>query len=542
MPKLKITSTTLILLVSFFITLANNQVLFSKAIQRLDVFSLQGGGYVATLFTIIFLALCSFLFIFGQRYLLKPLIIILLLLSATLSYFGQQLGVIFDEDMIRNISETVKDNNQQEATELLSLSLFKHVFIYGIVPSLLVLWANVSYKLFFKENIKRMVYLLVLLAISTSLVMMNFKYTSYFSRENRDLRFHITPLYAIDATWWFFKDEREKNTKPFMILGEDAVQTKRQPPQRTIGIMAVGEAARADHFSLNGYSRETNPKLKKEQLINYSQATACGTSTAFSVPCMFSFLNRDDYSVSRAALQSNSLDVLVNAGVKVVWLDNNSSCKGVCDRIGEINLRHKPDKNSPFYAHGEVFDEALIIEMDKILKTQADDQDILFVLHTLGSHGPKYYKRYPDEFSQFEPACKKATPQECTDAEIINAYDNTILYTDHVLSQIIEFLKAQSNAQSFMIYASDHGESLGENGVYLHGLPYFLAPDAQTQIPMLIWLSDSYLSRQALDTKQLQQRQLSSDISHDNLSHSLLGAFNVKSKAYKQKYDLLNRD
>ena len=183
--------------------------------------------------------------------------------------------------------------------------------------------------------------------------------------------------------------------------------------------------------------------------------------------------------------------------------------------------------------------------METLLKKESRDNkgnDILFVLHTLGSHGPKYYKRYPDKFSQFKPACRKATPQECTDAEIINAYDNTVLYTDHVLSQVIGFLKAQKQAQTFMIYASDHGESLGEKGVYLHGLPYFLAPSAQTHVPMLVWLSESYLSHQTLDTNTLKKQQTSTEISHDNLSHTLLGAFNVTSDVYKQEYDLLDSE
>ncbi len=538
MPRFSVSSIKLILLVALFITVAGNQVLFFKLTDRLDLLTLQGGGYAITLFSIIFLILVLIQLIFGVRYLLKPVMIFLLLVSASLSYFSQQLGVIFDVDMVRNVVETIKDNNKQEATELLSPPLIKHVLIYGVLPSILVLFAKVSFKPFFKESFRRIAAFLGVAAVVVALVMMNFKYTTYFSRENRDLRVYITPLYAIDSIKGYIRSERAKIKVPLTVLGKDAKQQK-VSKQRTVGIMVVGETARGDHFSLNGYSRETNPKLKNEAIINYQNVSSCGTSTAFSVPCMFSFLNREDYSPSKAALQSNSLDVLVKAGVEVIWLDNNSSCKGVCERIGEINLRKNPDEKSAYYSEGEVFDEALIGKMDALLKENNNNKDILFVLHTLGSHGPKYYKRYPDEFSQFEPACKKATPQSCTDTENINAYDNTILYTDYVLSQTIAFLKAQQDSQSFMLYASDHGESLGENGVYLHGLPYFLAPSAQTHVPMLIWLSDDYISAQSLNVEQLKQQQTSKNISHDNLSHSLLGAFNVKSRVYKQEYDLL---
>ena len=174
-----------------------------------------------------------------------------------------------------------------------------------------------------------------------------------------------------------------------------------------------------------------------------------------------------------------------------------------------------------------------------MLANDDENSDILIVLHALGSHGPKYYKRYPDEFSLFKPACKKATPQECTDKEIINAYDNTILYTDHVISQLINYLKTkQAENDTFLIYASDHGESLGENGVYLHGLPYFLAPEVQTHIPMLSWFSESYIQNEKLDMANMKTLQ-NKEVTHDYLSHSLLSAFDVKTMIYKSDYDLI---
>ncbi len=534
----QITSGKFILLVSLFLALANNQAFFSALAGRLDLTTLQGAGYALTIYAVIIGIIALFLFIAGQKFLLKPLAIFLLLLAAVLSYFTQELGVIFNVDMVRNTVETIKDNNQQEATELLSFPLIKHVFLYGVLPVLLVLWVKISYKTVFKEQLTRLGYVFGLLVIVASLIMLNFKYTTFFSRENRDLRVFITPLYAIDSVKGYVRSERKKVKMPLQVVGQDAVQMK-PVKERIIGVMVVGETARADHFSLNGYQRETNPELKKEAIINYPQVSSCGTSTAFSVPCMFSFYDRSDYSPAKAASQTNALDVLEKAGVEVVWLDNNSSCKGVCARTGEINLRGNPDKSSPYYSDGEEFDEALIAKMDEQLKTIKTDKDVLFVLHTLGSHGPKYYKRYPDKFSKFEPACKKATPQECTDEEIINAYDNTILYTDHVLSQLISYLKKQKTATaSFLLYASDHGESLGENGVYLHGLPYFLAPAAQTHVPMLAWFSPQYIKNENLDLSSMKSLE-NKDISHDYLSHSLLSAFSVDTDIYKPGHDLL---
>lgn len=465
---------------------------------------------------------------------------LLLITSAILSYFGQELGVIFDVDMVRNIVENIKDGNQHEAFELLSTPLLKYVFLFGILPAIAVALTKITYKPVFKEIGWRIVSVILLLVMIASLLLANFKFTTYFSRENRDLRVYITPLYAIDSIKGFVRRELDKNKAPLKIIGTDARQIS-QGINRRIGIMVVGETARWDHFSLNGYARETNPKLKKLDIINYTKTSSCGTSTAYSVPCMFSFLNADDYSPSKAATQTNVLDVLKKAGVDVFWIDNNSSCKGVCDRIGEINIRNTPNPDSTFYTNGELFDEELMIQVDKLLANNTSSSDILIVLHTLGSHGPKYYKRYPDKFSLFKPACKKSTPQECSDKQIINTYDNTILYTDHVLSQLIEYLKSkQDDKDSFLIYASDHGESLGENGVYLHGLPNFLAPEAQTHVPMLSWFSESFIKNEKLDIASMKALQ-NKDVSHDYLSHTLLNAFDVKTMIYKPDYNLIKK-
>ena len=537
MTRLSLSSGKLILLISLFIALANNQLFFSRLSERIDVTSFQGLGFAVAVYLLVTFVVALLLFIFGQRYLLKPVAIILLLFAAVLSYFTQEIRVIFDVDMVRNTIETIRDNNQQEATELLSFPLIKHVFIYGILPALFVWWVKVDYKPFFKEQFARLGYLLGLVVLIALVIMLNFKFITYFARENRDLRVYITPVYAIDSIKGYIRSELKKHRAPLRVITDDAVQQKKGD-KPTVGIMVVGETSRAMNYSLNGYPRETNPELKKEDVINYSQATSCGTSTAYSVPCMFSFLARSDYSPSKAAGQTNSLDALSKAGVKVVWIDNNSSCKGVCDRIGEINIHKHPDTKSPFYANGQDYDEALLDKVAKAVKENDKNTDILVVLHIMGSHGPKYYKRYPDKFSKFEPACKKATPQECTDKEIINAYDNTVLYTDHVLSQLINYLKGLGNANTFMIYASDHGESLGENGVYLHGLPYFLAPKEQTRVGMVSWFSDNFLRDHQLDKMKIMAKE-GTKVSHDNLSHTLLGAYNVRSHVYQKDLDLL---
>lgn len=301
--------------------------------------------------------------------------------------------------------------------------------------------------------------------------------------------------------------------------------------------MVVGETARADHFSLNGYPRQTNPCLEQRRLLNYTRTTSSGTSTSFSVPCMFSFLTRRHFTPQKGASQSNVLDVLHQAGVRVVWIDNNSSDKGVCARIGSINLQHSPDPASPHYAHGGYYDEVLLEGLGSHL--EGTDADVLIVLHTMGSHGPAYHRRYPPRFAKFRPFCGHDAPQHASIEEVVNAYDNTILYTDFVLDRMIAFLESiDGSCETFLYYVSDHGESLGENGVYLHGLPDVLAPAAQTHVPMLVWMSDRTAAVVAPDMALLQGR-VDEPTSHDNVAHTLLGLFDVKTDLYRRELDLL---
>ena len=110
----------------------------------------------------------------------------------------------------------------------------------------------------------------------------------------------------------------------------------------------------------------------------------------------------------------------------------------------------------------------------------------------MGSHEPAYYKCYPESFNTFKPACNSLELSSCTNKEINNAYDNAIFYTDYFLSHVISLLK--ENTPKFeitMFYISDHGESLGESGLYLHGMPYIFAPDSQTKVPLIVWASET---------------------------------------------------
>ncbi len=523
------------LLSASLVILLNNSKLFTLVTERVDLLTFSGLGCVLTIFLAL-TGMLSFAFLlFGHPYVMKPLVMGTLTLSAVLSYFTEEVGAVFDQGMIRNVAEAIQENNKLEAAELLSVSLAMHVLLFGILPSALLLIPRIRYETVRRELFTRLLYACSLALLSALVALPNFRYLTYFSRENFELRYYATPTFALNCLRKYVTSSCRSARAPFEEIGIDAKQLK-SGRARTVGILVVGETARADHFSLNGYERNTNPRLGLRSLLNFPNARAGGTSTAISVPYMFSFLGKSQFSTARAARQSNLLDVLTRAGVKVVWIDNNSGNKGVCDRIGYKDLRGGADPASVLFSDGGYFDEALLGEAEQ--QIESTEGDLLIVLHTMGSHGPAYYRRYPPAFEVFKPCCKASSPQRSPQAEVVNAYDNSILYTDHVLDRLIGMLERRPDGEAaFLFYASDHGESLGENGVYLHGLPEILAPAAQTRIPMLAWLSPRIVADRSLDYPQLQAR-TAEPSSHDNIPHTMLGLFQVRTSLYRPELDL----
>ncbi len=280
---------------------------------------------------------------------------------------------------------------------------------------------------------------------------------------------------------------------------------------RELFILVIGETARADRFSLNGYERDTNPRLRAANAINFTNFWACGTSTAISVPCIFSFLGADKFDTKTAAAQENLLDVLQRAGASVLWLDNNSDSKDVALRVPYQS--YKSPAVNPL-CNPECRDVGMLSALQQHIDAHPKG-DIFIVLHQMGNHGPAYYKRYPPEFEKFKPACQSADLSQCSREEIGNAYDNAILYTDFFLGEVIALLKKNDDKfETGMLYVSDHGESLGENGVYLHGLPNAIAPDAQLHVPAVMWLGRGF--RDEVDIPALMQKR-GTRYTHDNI-------------------------
>ena len=526
-PK-KLSQIYLVLFVSAFLTITGNFTFFQKTIL---VYPLsENWPFLGSLFLLLFTFLAALLLIFCYKKTIKPILILLLLISAIVSYSTNNYGIVFDHNMITNTFET----DSSEFLDLVSFKSILYFFIFGLLPSVAV-WKvklkEISFKAQFWERVKAFLILVVIIAV----VLFSFyKHYSSFARENYHLRTYTIPSYYLYSATKFVNSKLATSTRPFKEVGLDAKINKKSK-QRRLVILVVGETARSDHMSINGYDLKTNPYLEKEEIISFKKMTSCGTDTALSVPCMFSLLDRSSYNHSEGKNMSNVLDIINHAGASVLWLDNNSSSKSVADRVTYKDYRSS-ELNS--ICNPECRDEGMLTNLQGFIDEQ-NNKDILIVLHSMGSHGPAYYKRYPKGFEVFLPACQTNQLNECTDEEISNAYDNTILYMDYFLSKVIALLKNNSqDSDTAMFYISDHGESLGEHGLYLHGMPYFMAPEEQIKIPAFMWFDEGLTKVFDIDAIK---KNSELEKSHDNLFHTLLGLMDVETELYQKDKDIATK-
>lgn len=491
--------------------------------------------YICSL-AIVMLFLTIFLFtLFSTKYTTKPLLIGLLIVSSFTAYFMDTYHVVIDDEMLRNAFQT----NLSESSDLFSFQLVLYVVLLGLLPSYIVYETKIDYQSIGKEFFAKLKIIFLSLAIIGLIIYSCSKFYTSFFREHKPLRYHINPTYWIYSVGKYINTTLNSGPIVLKEIGTDAKIKSindGEVDKKELMILVVGEATRADRFSLNGYTKETNPLLKKEDIINFTNMYSCGTSTAQSVPCMFSIYHRDEYDYKKGISTQNVIDVLANTkDIKVLWRDNNSDSKGVALRVDFEDYR-TPETNT--ICDEECRDEGMLVGLDEYIKKNKD-KDILIILHQMGNHGPAYYKRYTIEFEKFKPVCKTNQLENCTQEEVSNAYDNAILHTDAFLSKTINFLKQYSNThETAMMYMSDHGESLGEKGLYLHGMPYFMAPDEQKHVASFLWLSKGEI-QEDIDINKLKSYS-NNRFSQDNLFHTLLGFFEVETKDYDSTLDILH--
>ncbi|MEY4318694.1 MAG: hypothetical protein RI902_2502 [Pseudomonadota bacterium] len=531
-PKTPRSTWLVTLLASLWMAFVGNAVLWRSLNTLPDISGWHGVGFGLAFGCMITGVLCTLMAMFAWRWLFKPIVSLLLLLTAFATYYMWMYGIVMDTPMVINVFQT----DAREASDQLSWQLLVTVLLMAVLP-IVALWRqHVVYGSFKQQLVSNLGVAAGGLIVTIAFTFWVFQDFASLMRNHTQLRYQINPLNSIYALLDLTVIPSDQARGPLQPIGLDAKVAKKQSPPPLL-ILVLGETARSDHFSLNGYARNTNPLLAKESVVSFPNVTSCGTSTAESVPCMFSHLGREAYS-QRQNETENFLDVLQRAGYAVLWIDNQSGCKEQCDRIANINTSSL--KNAEHCEKGECRDTIMLAELEaQLAKLPAEKRAVgtVVVMHQMGSHGPAYFKRTPAAFKPFQPECTDTSLSQCDRAQVVNAYDNTLVFTDYFLSRVIGWLKTQEkNSTPAMLYISDHGESLGENNLYLHGLPYRVAPKEQKHVPMITWLSHGFEQYRGIHTACL-QKQRDRDLSHDHLFHTVLGLMSVRTEVYQAELD-----
>ncbi len=528
---------TLAWLASLWMGLLCNWPLWQRLASLPELSNTRGHFFIGVFAAMVVMLQGALLSLFAWRVSIKPVLTLALLVAASLAYFIGSYGIVMDPTMVINTLQT----DTREAGDLLNLRLAVSLLLLAGLP-IVWLWTRpLTYTLWPRRLGSNLVAFIGGLVIAALLILATFADFAATMRTYPTMRYMITPINAFYSMGAVAARHNAKPKGPPEVIGADAKLLPRpagsKPP---LLMLMVGETARAANFSLNGYNRPTNPELARLPVLSFKNAKSCGTSTAASLPCMFSPLGRTAYNDQKAS-QENLTDVLQRAGLAVLWVDNQSGCKGVCDRVPNSSTAQLPDGAAAMPKGlcdgGECLDMALLHDLDERmarLDPERVKRGVVLVMHQMGSHGPAYYKRSPVDMKPFQPECLTNALQQCPREQVVNGYDNSIVYTDHVLASAIQWLQGrQKDFATSLYYVSDHGESLGENNLYLHGVPYAVAPAEQTHVPMVLWFGQDLTP-----VAECLKKRLEEPVSHDNLFHTVMGLMGVESSVYKPEWDL----
>ena len=505
----------------------------SETIEATHPATVEDVLFLLSLFVILVLAHVTVFLLLPNPHTLRITAASVFTFSAATAFFIDSYSVNIDKEMIRNLFET----DTQEASAFIVPRLGLYLILLGVVPAVVALRTRLVSPPLGHRLAQRFGFLAIGLAVTAGLLFQFYgHYTSFFSEH--ETRALLNPARPIGGLASYLRAELSSGADVFIDdpenHGRSLAAALGQKP--LLVFLVVGETARARNFQLGGYSRRTNPELATiSNLYYFDNVVSCGTSTAVSVPCMFSPEGHESFTVADARHHSNLLDALQTAGVYVEWRENNSSSKGVAARVRTVNFMG--DAKASGCGTNGCYDEDMVSGLAAQLKELKQNSVIVF--HDLGSHGPAYWLRYPPRFEMFKPVCRTSELWKCSREALVNTYDNTILYTDHVIAEQIRLLESVSaSVDSLLIYISDHGESLGEHGHYLHGTPYAFAPEEQTKVPFLLWMSEGYRQRFSVDDRCL-QTELHRPMTHDSVYHTVLGALGVRNANYESALDVL---
>ena len=529
----------LVLVASAWLAGPANWPLWRAVATLPDLRGPQALAFAATFGLMTWALLVALLGLLAWRATLKPAITLLLSTAAVTAHFMGSYGVVIDPSMVVNTLGT----DAREVRDLLDGRLLLSLALLAGLP-LWWLWRTpVAHPAWRAAALRNAVLLVLGLCGAAVLGLIDYQDLASVMRTHKSLRYQVSPFNAI------YSVARAARSSPhaaaLLPIGLDA---RPLPPRAgqlpPLLLLVIGETARADHFALNGYGRDTNPELRGLDVLSFHRVASCGTNTAASLPCMLSAAGRARHE-ARAQASENLLDLLQRAGLAVLWVENQAGCKEVCNRVPHT----RPEQPAPgavppdasLCPGGECLDGALLQGLDErlaALPAERRARGVVLVLHQMGSHGPAYAARSPAGRKPFQPECRSPALSQCDRGSLLNAYDNSIAYTDHVLAQAIGWLGRQDGVDPALLYLSDHGESLGENGLYLHGMPALLAPPEQTHVPMIAWLPPRRLAADRLDAGCLHGR-LDAELSHDHLFHTVLGLARVGASEYRPALDAL---
>jgi len=500
MLKNNIKVTHFALLMSFLNFLFFHFPFFSFVVKNVDYKSFNGVFLIISLIIVVLVvnALIFYLICFLSRYVGKFLLVLFFIISAVAVYFINTYGVLIDKSMIGNILNT----NYAESSSFFSIKLIIYILLFGVLPGIYIIKAKIINETWKRFGITSSLTLLFIL----TLVFANASNWLWIDKNAKVIGALPMPWSYVANTYLFYKDKFKSNEKE-VLLPDATIKDN----QKSVVVLVIGESARSQNFSLYGYKKNTNPLLSKMDNLFHFEATSCATYTTAGVKCILEHTNTDKlYEILPNYLYRNN--------VEVIWRTSNWGEPPVHIK----NYQNRDALMPNCKGEGCNYDEILLTGLkDQILASKKNK--ILIVLHTSTSHGPQYSKKYPPQFETFKPVCNSVELGNCSQTELINAYDNTIVYTDYILSKVIEDLKQLNEYKSTMIFVSDHGESLGEKNLYMHGVPISVAPKEQYEIPFIVWVSNG--SKQVKANKVLSQ---------NNVFHSVLNFLNIQSPIYEE--------
>lgn len=477
---------------------------FTYVFNNVDYSSFNGVILVVSLVILVFVlnAFVFFLFFSLSHYFGKFLLVLFFMINSVAVYFVNTYSVIVDESMIGNVFNT----NYEESSSYFSFKLILYIIVLGVLPSVYIIKAkiiNITLK-------KGLTISSLALLLTIVLVIANASNLLWIDKNSKQLGGLAMPWSYTVNTSLFYIHKYKKNEKEILLPNATIKDN-----QKSVVVLVIGESARRQNFSLYGYNKNTNPLLSKTPNVFHFDANSCATYTTAGVKCILEHTNSDDlYEILPNYLYRNN--------VEVVWRTSNWGEPPVHIK----NYQNRDVLRKDCKGEGCDYDEILLTGLkEQILASKKNK--ILIVLHTSTSHGPTYSKKYPPRFETFKPVCNSVELGKCSQTELINAYDNTIVYTDYILSSVIDDLKELKEFKSTMIFVSDHGESLGEKNLYMHGVPMSFAPKEQYEIPFIVWVSDN--SKQLKANKTLTQ---------NHVFHSVLNFLNIESPVYNEELNI----